>query len=162
MEGKCISLSALWQVTSTIVLLLKVCQQVERLQRFKSWLLLRWHLVGLFVFPFWGFWKEKGDFGGWEGKRYEVKSSIQVTHQCKLGNLTLVSSQGNFVPGQVTAEFSAMACTSNAKVIASSWSFACFPDLTVQFIWEFLWIQDRGEKRKFIVWFVSSSRIVFI
>lgn len=55
------------------------------------------------------------------------------------------------MPGQVTTEFSAMACTSNAKVIASPWSFACFPDLTAQFICESLLLQDEGEKRKFIV-----------
>lgn len=54
------------------------------------------------------------------------------------------------MPGQVTAEFSAMACTSNAKVIAFSWSFACFPDLTAQFIYESLLLQDRGRKKKAI------------
>jgi len=46
------------------------------------------------------------------GQGEDIKSSVQMTHQCKLGNLTLVSSQGNFVPGQVTTEFSAMVCTS--------------------------------------------------
>lgn len=56
------------------------------------------------------------------------------------------------MPGQVTAEFSAMACTSNAKVIDFSWSFACFPGLTAQFIYESLLLQDRGrKKRQFIV-----------
>lgn len=37
--------------------------------------------LGWFVcFSFLEFLEGEGRFGGWEGKRYEVKSSIQVTH----------------------------------------------------------------------------------
>lgn len=43
------------------------------------------------VFPFLQFWSGEGRNG--TGGRCELKSSIQVTHWCKLGNLTLLSSR---------------------------------------------------------------------